>query len=78
MTQVASKMASADPMFTGGWEGTRMSQALQGVEVEGTAQRTPELQPRGTGADSGDQGSLPPLRTFPQPPWRGLGVHYLL
>lgn len=55
-----------------------MSQALQGVEVEGTAQRTPELQPRGTGADSGDQGSLPPLRTFPQPPWRGLGVHYLL
>lgn len=78
MTQVASKMASADPVVMGGWAGTRMIQALQGVEVGGDSTEDPELQSPGTGADTGGQGSLPPLRTFPQPHWRGLGVRYLL
>ena len=35
VTQGASKMARADPVVTGGWAGTRMIQALQGVEVGG-------------------------------------------
>ena len=41
MTQGASKMARADPVVTGGWAGTRMIQALQGVEVGGDSTEDP-------------------------------------
>ena len=34
-------MARADPVVTGGWAGTRMIQALQGVEVGGDSTEDP-------------------------------------
>lgn len=41
MTQVASKMASADPVVTEGWAGKRMIQALQGVKIGGDSTENP-------------------------------------